>query len=157
MERIVPNKPVGKRSYSVEEIRSILNIGRRQAYDLCHSGAFRIVKIGRVTINADNVVFHSLRHTSTGVKLRLSKGDLKAVQGDGGWNTPDMIAKRYAHILDEDRRRLAEEMEIQFYQAKREDHKPADAQDLQAVIQLLASNPELLQQALVVAQLANKK
>lgn len=48
MERIVPNKPIGKRSYSVEEIRSILNIGRRQAYDLCHSGAFRIVRIGRV-------------------------------------------------------------------------------------------------------------
>lgn len=109
------------------------------------------------TINADNVVFHSLRHTSTGVKLRLSKGDLKAVQGDGGWNTPDMITKRYAHILDEDIRRLAEEMETQFYQAKKEDQKPADAQDLQAVIQLLASNPELLQQALVVAQLANKK
>ena len=68
-----------------------------------------------------------------------------------------MITKRYAHILDEDRRRLAEEMETQFYQAKKEDQKPADAQDLQAVIQLLASNPELLQQALVAAQLANKR
>ena len=52
------------------------------------------------TINVDNVVFHSLRHTSAGVKLKISKGDLKAVQGDGGWNSPDMITRRYAHILD---------------------------------------------------------
>ena len=65
-----------------------------------------LTTLGDPTINVDNVVFHSLRHTSAGVKLKLSKGDLKAVQGDGGWNTPDMITKRYAHILDEDRRKL---------------------------------------------------
>ena len=56
-----------------------------------------------------------------GVKLRLSKGDLKAVQGDGGWNSPDMVTKRYAHILDEDRRRLADEMEQSFYKSKTEE------------------------------------
>ena len=65
-----------------------------------------LTQLNDPTIHADNVVFHSLRHTSTGVKLRLSKGDLKAVQGDGGWNSPDMVTRRYAHILDEDRRRL---------------------------------------------------
>ena len=70
-----------------------------------------LTQLNDPTIHADNVVFHSLRHTSTGVKLRLSKGDLKAVQGDGGWNSPDMVTRRYAHILDEDRRRLADEME----------------------------------------------
>ena len=32
------------------------------------------------------VVFHSLRHTSTTYKLKLSGGDIKAVQGDTGHN-----------------------------------------------------------------------
>ena len=48
MEQIVPKNSVGKRTYSVDEIRSILHIGRRQAYELCTSGVFKIVRIGRV-------------------------------------------------------------------------------------------------------------
>lgn len=74
-----------------------------------------LIAMGDPDINVDDVVFHSIRHTSAGVKLRLSKGDLKAVQGDGGWNTPDMV---YAYILDEDRRSLAAEMEAKFYQGE---------------------------------------
>ena len=46
--------------------------------------------MGDPGITVEDVVVHSVRHTSAGVKLRLSKGDPKAVQGDGGWNTPDM-------------------------------------------------------------------
>ncbi|MBQ7769498.1 MAG: tyrosine-type recombinase/integrase [Oscillospiraceae bacterium] len=115
-----------------------------------------LAELNDPTINIDNVVFHSLRHTSTSVKLRLSKGDLKAVQGDGGWNTPDMITKRYAHIMDEDRRRLADEMEARFYQGKTDTPAAAGTPDMQAVIQLLAANPELLKQALAVAQGAGK-
>lgn len=108
------------------------------------------------TINIDNVVFHSLRHTSAGVKLRLSGGDLKAVQGDGGWNTPDMVTKRYAHILDEDRRKLAEEMDESFYGNKKEVAATTATPDLGSLVALLQSNPELLQQALQTVQLANK-
>lgn len=109
------------------------------------------------TINVDNVVFHSLRHTSTGVKLRLSKGDLKAVQGDGGWNSPDMVTRRYAHILDEDRRRLADEMEQSFYKGKPEEPAPpaTPALDMQALVNLISANPELLKKALESVQLAN--
>ena len=120
---------------------------------------FKEVLIGQndPTINVDNVVFHSLRHTSTGEKLRLSKGDLKAVQGDGGWNSPDMVTKRYAHILDEDRRRLADEMEQSFYKGKAEEAPvaAAPALDAEALASLLASNPELLKMALKSVQLAN--
>ena len=76
-----------------------------------------LVAMNDPEIAPEDMVFHSIRHTSAGLKLRLSNGDLKAVQGDGGWNTPDMVTKRYAHILDEDRRALAEEMEEKFYQA----------------------------------------
>ena len=35
-----------KRSYTVEEIMIILNIGKTSAYKLVHSGLFKTVKIG---------------------------------------------------------------------------------------------------------------
>ena len=49
-----------------------------------------------------NVVFHSLRHSSTTYKLKLNHGDIKATQGDTGHAQADMITRVYAHILDED-------------------------------------------------------
>ena len=58
-----------------------------------------------------DVVFHSLRHTSVTYKLKLSGGDIKAVQGDSGHAQADMITEVYGHIIDEDRRKNAERME----------------------------------------------
>ena len=52
-----------------------------------------------------DVVFHSLRHTSVTYKLKLSGGDIKAVQGDSGHAQADMVTEVYGHIIDEDRRR----------------------------------------------------
>ena len=40
------------------------------------------------------------REKAAGVKRRPSGGDLKAVQDDDGRNTPDIVTKRHAHILD---------------------------------------------------------
>ena len=73
------------------------------------------------------------------------------------WNSPDMVTKRYAHILDEDRRRLADEMEQSFYKGKAEEAPvaAAPALDAEALASLLASNPELLKKALESVQLAN--
>ena len=48
--------------------------------------------------NLPKVVFHSLRHTSTTYKLKLSGGDIKAVQGDTGHAQATMVMERYAHI-----------------------------------------------------------
>lgn len=62
------------------------------------------------------VVFHSLRHTSTTYKLRLSGGDIKAVQGDTGHAQATMVTERYAHIMDDDRRINTSRMERDFYQ-----------------------------------------
>ena len=62
-----------------------------------------------------DVVFHSLRHTSVTYKLKLSGGDIKAVQGDSGHAQADMVTEVYGHIIDEDRRRNAELMENAFY------------------------------------------
>lgn len=118
-------------------------------------------------VPTEGIVFHSIRHTSAGLKLKLSNGDVKAVQGDGGWNTPDMVTKRYAHILDEDRKNLASEMEASFY---REDgmsanptpvRNPASAQaappivDVNALAALLAKDTSLLAKVLQSVQFAN--
>ena len=61
------------------------------------------------------VVFHSLRHTSTTYKLKLSGGDIKAVQGDTGHAQATMVTERYAHILDDDRRVNAARFQKEFY------------------------------------------
>ena len=58
-----------------------------------------------------DVVFHSLRHTSVTYKLKLSGGDIKAVQGDSGHAQADMVTEVYGHIIDEDWRKNAERME----------------------------------------------
>lgn len=62
-----------------------------------------------------DVVFHSLRHTSVTYKLKLSGGDIKAVQGDSGHAQADMVTEVYGHIIDEDRRKNAELFENAFY------------------------------------------
>ena len=117
-----------------------------------------------INIDLNDIVFHSLRHTSAGVKLRLSNGDLKAVQGDGGWNTPDMVTKRYAHILDEDRKNLADEMEKKFYQSGGKAvateeiplAQPAPTLDANMLASLLTSNPDLLMKVFQSVQFANQ-
>lgn len=104
-------------------------------------------------LDPNEYVFHSIRHTSAGLKLRISKGDIKSVQGDGGWTTPDMVTKRYADILDEDRQILAAEMEKKFYQAAIDAGAAKLSVDASAITAMLKENPELLRQVLQSVQL----
>lgn len=97
-----------------------------------------------------NVVFHSLRHSSTTYKLKLNHGDLKATQGDTGHAEIDMITKVYAHILDEDRKINAQKFESAFYSnpdlrgSRPPQPEPqAPALDLVALIDQLQKSPEL--------------
>lgn len=98
-----------------------------------------------------NVVFHSLRHSSTTYKLKLNHGDLKATQGDTGHAEIDMITKVYAHILDEDRKVNAQKFENAFYAVNRDlknvqppqDQPQAPTLDLAALIEQLQKSPEL--------------
>jgi len=99
-----------------------------------------------------NVVFHSLRHSSTTYKLKLNHGDLKATQGDTGHAEIDMITKIYAHILDEDRKINAQKFETAFYTKRNSDlrnvtppSEPAkeSSVDLTALIEALQKSPEL--------------
>ena len=103
------------------------------------------------TAGLPNVVFHSLRHSSTTYKLKLNHGDLKATQGDTGHAEIDMITKVYAHILDEDRKINAQKFECAFYanpdlrnvKAPQEE-KLASTIDLNALIEQLQKSPELV-------------
>jgi len=87
-----------------------------------------------------DVVFHSLRHSSTTYKLKLSGGDIKATQGDTGHAQVEMVTKVYSHILDEDRKTNAQKFDDVFYRPEK------NQVDLDAgrVISMIAGNPELL-------------
>lgn len=87
-------------------------------------------------------MFHSLRHSSTTYKLKLSGGDIKAVQGDTGHAEAAMITERYAHILDDDRRINTEKFEEMFYQ---NNEKDSGDQDLAKIISKLKESPELVE------------
>jgi len=46
-ERTLSDEANEKRTYTVAELATILQIGRSKAYDLCSQNLFRIIKIGR--------------------------------------------------------------------------------------------------------------
>lgn len=105
-----------------------------------------------------NVVFHSLRHSSTTYKLKLNHGDLKATQGDTGHAQLEMITDVYSHILDEDRKINAQKFEAAFYSNPdlREARPPKvdNNLDLQTLVAQLQNNPGL---AAALAQILNSQ
>ncbi len=95
--------------------------------------------------NLKPVVFHSLRHSSTSLKLRISGGDIKAVQGDTGHAQANMVTDVYSHIFDSDRKHLARKVNDEFFSAekpKAAEPIPAVDESTQKLIQLLQSSPE---------------
>jgi len=91
------------------------------------------------SIDLPDVVFHSLRHSSTTYKLKLSGGDIKATQGDTGHAQVEMVTKVYSHILDEDRKINAQKFDEMFYRSKAE----ATNVDARQIVAMLADNPAL--------------
>ena len=100
-----------------------------------------------------DVVFHSLRHSSTTYKLKLNHGDIKATQGDTGHAQPDMVTEVYAHILDEDRKVNAQRFEAGFYsradlrgleQSFRTQPAQQPGMDIVQLLVQLQQNPALL-------------
>lgn len=103
------------------------------------------------------VVFHSLRHSSTTYKLKLTHGDLKAAQGDTGHATSAMVMGVYAHILDEDRKVNAQKFDQFFYgkgaaaesadevlpQPRIPEQAPGNEMSADALVAMLKSNPSL--------------
>jgi integrase len=96
------------------------------------------------------VVFHSLRHSSTSLKLKLSRGNIKAVQGDTGHAEARMVTDTYAHSFDADRKLIAQEMDTGFFSKVGVEQKPieADAETVERIKLLLRQHPELLTELL---------
>ena len=58
-------------------------------------------------IDPEEIVFHSLRHTSASAKLTLSNGDYNSVKQAGGWANLEMLTRRYGtHSFANDRESL---------------------------------------------------
>jgi integrase len=89
------------------------------------------------------VEFHSLRHLSTTVKLIISKGDVKSVQGETGHSQAKMVTDTYAHILDQNRRTMAKKFEHSFYGGKSEERLLESS--LEQVIAQCLTNPQALE------------
>lgn len=65
------------------------------------------------------VDLYSLRHSGATAKLRAS-GNIKAVQGDMGHSSPEMLTRVYAAIVDDDRKKNALLLEDKVYGKMRE-------------------------------------
>ena len=89
------------------------------------------------------VVFHSLRSTSTTFKLKVSGGDIKTIQGENGHADPRMVIDQYARIVDEDRKYLADKVESVFYQGNNDER-------LNNFINTISSNRVLLEQLIEI-------
>ncbi len=98
-----------------------------------------------------DVAFHSIRHTSVTYKLKLSGGDVKAVQGDSGHAQADMVTEVYGHIIDEDRRKNAELMENAFYNGENLDPNMREPEKNNTTVAV----PEGVDQELLMKVLAN--
>ena len=88
------------------------------------------------------VVFHSLRHSSTSIKLQISCGNIKAVQGDTGHAQARMVTEVYAHTNNEERLLLAQKVDENFFQTPTPGAF-APTGEMQKVLQILAEKPEL--------------
>jgi integrase len=89
------------------------------------------------------VEFHSLRHLSTTVKLLISNGDVKSVQGETGHSQAKMVTDTYAHILDGNRRIMAQKFEKSFY-SDNDDDEPTANNSLERLITQCLEDPKAL-------------
>ena len=100
------------------------------------------------------VVFHSLRHLSTGYKLKMTNGDVKSVQGDTGHAEAEMVTDVYSEIIDEDRRFNAQKMDKEFYSTLNDEEEKPETKtsvsdsDMMLLELLKSLSPEMKEQLL---------
>ncbi len=97
------------------------------------------------------VVFHSSRHLSTSLKLELSSGDIKAVQGDTGHANSSMVTDIYAHTFTENRRKIADKMERSFFSCSKEIANDENKLEEERIRDVLVAHPELKTMLLALA------
>ena len=95
--------------------------------------------------NFPKVVFHSLRHLSTSLKLVYTNGDIKGVQNDNGHAQATMTLDVYGHGLDGNRAKNAEVFEENFYNNEK---SPPTETMIDSLVKQCVNNPELISQLL---------
>ena len=112
--------------------------------------------------NLPQVVFHSIRHTSTTYMLKTTQGDVKSVQGNTGHATLQMVMDTYAEIIDQDRMVHAQTFERDFFDSGSllnafsgtnndllyEVPEELQNKDVVKVLHLLQNDPQLMNQLL---------
>ena len=113
-------------------------------------------------MDPQEIVFHSLRHTSATTKLLMSGGDYNSVMQADGWSNLEMLTRRYGkHSFASEREKLAGKMD-DFLDGKgisepqKNDKDEANSAE-QVLQQLMKSNPELLIEFARSIQNANKE
>ena len=86
------------------------------------------------------VVFHSLRHLSTQIKLKASSGDIKAVQKETGHASPKMVMEQYSNSYIPNKQKMADEVEKMFFSSQTEKE---EEETMKIAISYLEKNPEL--------------
>lgn len=110
-------------------------------------------------IDSEEIVFHSLRHTSASTKLTLSNGDYNSVKHAGGWANLEMLTRRYgSHSFESDRTRLNQKMDafLSGKPEKKAKKKAAPADTKKALEMLAQTDPALLMEIVKSIQSANK-
>ena len=124
-----------------------------------------LVEMNDPEINPEEIVFHSLRHTSATAKLFVSHGDYNSVMQAGGWANLEMLTRRYGkHSFQDNREKLDQKMDdflgggLEETKGDIGDTSGAQAGAIaQALQTLLQTNPDLLMQVVRSVQPANKE
>ena len=99
-------------------------------------------------IGKDHVVFHSLRHSGSSMKLLYTGGDIQGVKQSNGQSTSRMVTEQYGHLFQDSATVIANEMEARFF--SKQEHEDNDDK-LQQAIQILKRKPELINLILAMA------
>jgi hypothetical protein len=101
---------------------------------------------------------------SSGIKSDATgEGNVKAVQGDTGHAQSNMVTDVYAHIMNNDRRRLAQQMDKQFFASiSSPETKTAPApqpmdDSMRQLMQMLNDSPELAGPLLQMSKIFREK
>ena len=117
---------------SVPEMGKMLGLGKVESYWLVKKNYFKTIQVaGRMRV--------------TSLKLKLSSGNIKAVQGDTGHAEARMVTDTYAHGFDEDRKLIAHEMDSGFFsKVGGQEKEETDNDAIEKLKILLQQHPELL-------------
>ena len=92
------------------------------------------------------IPFHGLRHSSTSYKLMVSGGNIKAVQGETGHATAQMVTDRYAHITESPRKNMINKINSEFYAGR---SKPESA--INELLSIIKQDPDMLKSLVLAA------